>query len=188
MSQVTAKYQDVSNVQRNWCPLVLIGPPLANSSALSKVDGHLVGSGDNLEAAICEAGGVNGNVCRNVFNAVLGDLTIDVVVGGGIEVRSEAVAAGELVVDLVLEEEHFLTGEAMSMKTTVLCLHISMVVMAKALNAERRTHIPAELGQYPPQILAAQESLQSLMVVHKLLRSHDLPNASLRLARRKGRE
>ena len=62
-------------------------------------------AGDDFEAAVRHVGRVDGEQDGQVLDV------LDVRVGGAVDVGREAARAGELVVDLLLEEGHGLAGE-----------------------------------------------------------------------------
>lgn len=87
-------------------PLLLCHPLVGDAVGLG-VDGHvhLVAGVDHLEPAVGHVGRVHAQQNRQVLDV------LDVLVRDGVNVRREAAAAGQLVVDLFLEEMHGLAGQ-----------------------------------------------------------------------------
>lgn len=97
MSQMRSKDQHVTHIQRNGSPFMRILPCRRDPATVSKLNLHLVGPADDLQATILRCCGINSYVCCDVLDAA------NVVVGWCIQVSLEAVALGLLVVDFVLE-------------------------------------------------------------------------------------
>ena len=66
----------------------------------------LVGAWDDFETSVRSVGGMNGDVCSDVFDLA------DVIVGRSVQMGGEATTSGKLVVDLVFEKEHILMRSA----------------------------------------------------------------------------
>ena len=100
--QMAPEEQDITRMERHLDPFVAILPGLGDGTAVRELDVHPVRAGNYFNAAVLRRGLVYGKVGRQVLDPT------DVVVGRGVQVGGKPVARRELVVDLVLEQEHVL--------------------------------------------------------------------------------
>ena len=99
--QVAAKDKQLARRQLDGSP-ALLRHPLGLDAVVGRGDWnvHGVAAIHNLEAAVAHIGRVDGEQDRQVLDV------LDVRVGGRIDVRGEAAAASEFVVDLLFEQAH----------------------------------------------------------------------------------
>jgi hypothetical protein len=91
----------------------------------------------------------------------------DVVICRGIQVGSETIPEWQLVVDLVLEQEHILQEAQISASGFGVAADLVSVVGIE-------THITGNTLQYLRDLVSAQQSFEVVMVVDKILRPHQL--------------
>ena len=106
MRQVAAEDEQLARRQLDGPP-ALLRHPLRLDAVVGRGDrdGHGVAAVDDLEAAVAHSGRVDGEQDRQVLDL------LDVRIGGRVDVRGEAAAAGEFVVDLLFEQAHGLLRE-----------------------------------------------------------------------------
>lgn len=102
MRQHTPKEQDIARLQRHRGPDLCTLPCGRDPAALRKLDLHAMRPRDDFETAVCEGGGVDGDVGCEMWDLA------DVAVGVVVDVCEEAVSVGEFVVDFIFEEGCFL--------------------------------------------------------------------------------
>lgn len=105
MRKMAAENQQVALRQLHGNPVVRRLPSVSDASTLRQLNIHSMRAGDNFYTAVGDRCSVDGQVCGGVLDVS------DVVVGGSIKMSLEAIAARELVVDLVLEQQHFVAGK-----------------------------------------------------------------------------
>lgn len=102
MSQVAAKEQNVALFEWYCSPFVAFFPARAYPATVGKLNLRLVRSRNNLQTTVGDCCFINGNIRCEMCNFT--NMAICVVVN----MRLESVSIGQLVVDLVLEQNHVL--------------------------------------------------------------------------------
>jgi len=105
MSQMAPKDQQIPRRQLDRYPLLPRLPRIADPATLCKFHGHSMRSRHDLDTAIGDRRSVDGNIRSRVL-----DLT-DMIVRWGVQVSAKTVAAGKLVVDFILEEQHVVSSQ-----------------------------------------------------------------------------
>ena len=99
---MAAKEQDIALLEWHFGPFVVFFPAGTYPSSVGKLNLSLVRAWNNLQAAVGDCRFINCNIRREMCNFT--NVTIRVIV----YMRLEPVSIWQLVVDLVLEENHVL--------------------------------------------------------------------------------
>lgn len=103
MGEVAAEYEKITGPELDRHPFLAGLPLLANCAAFGKLDIHPVATRHDFHATVGNRCCVDCDIGGRMLNLA------NVIIRWRIKMSAEAIAAGKLVVDLVLEEKHLVS-------------------------------------------------------------------------------